>query len=505
MKQAFHIFWKDVRLYWIEVLATLTVTALFAWLYPKSWGELPTISVWPWVPGATAALLVVSWMLMITRVIHAESMVGERQFWITRPYLWPQLLGAKALFIAAFLYVPFFLAQCLLLRKAGLHPLSYMSGLLFNLLLTTGIAVLPMACLAAVTSNFGKTLLALLGLILFVGGVGYLNSLMPTSSSTDFLSDEVSYVVAVGVFIAVLFIQYSRRSTMLAWMLLTALAVTFSVIGLAGPEEWAVKITYPVSTAAAGPRLAFRQSAAISSGAGAMADSVDTREFTIVFPIAMSGIAPNTAVMMDDARVRFTSANGVRWTSHWQSVDATWLPGETNGTVGLKINRSFYDRMKDTPVTVEMSVASTLLKAGTVTRLVLPANKFELPGGSVCRTAEKWASTFTCLSPMRQPRRMLIATRFSTEDCSASPPANDGDAGIGWVGSLDTQPADFGLTSVWEVPVWLQRFSSSRSSPRQHLCPGSPISIVPYSVVSRNQQKIVSQLLNLKSLVPSVR
>jgi len=217
----------------------------------------------------------------------------------------------------------------------------------------------------------------------------------------------------------------------------------------------------------------------------------------------MSGIASNTAVKMDYARVRFTSANGVRWTSHWQSVDGTWLPGETNGTVGLKISRSFYDRMKDTPVTVELSVASTLLKAGAVTRLVLPADKFELPGGSVCRTPTEWQGIFSCLSPMRQPRRMLIAARFSTGDCSASPPANDGDAGIGWIGSLDTQPADFGLTSVWETFVWLQRFSSSRSSQRQHLCPGSPISLVPYTVVSRNQQKIVSQPLNLKSLVPS--
>jgi hypothetical protein len=33
MKQMFHIFRKDVRLYWIEILATIFVTALFVWLY----------------------------------------------------------------------------------------------------------------------------------------------------------------------------------------------------------------------------------------------------------------------------------------------------------------------------------------------------------------------------------------------------------------------------------------------------------------------------------------
>ena len=501
MKQMAHIFWKDVRLYWIEILATISVTALFVWLYPISWGDSPTISVWPWVPGATAALLPVSWLVMITRVIHAEGLVGERQFWITRPYRWPQLLGAKVLFIAAFLCVPFILAQCMLLREAGLHPLSHVAGLFFSMLLTTGIAVLPMACLAAVTSNFEKTLLALLVLILFVGGVAYLNSFLPTSSGADFIGDEVTFVVAISVFVAVLFIQYSRRSTALARTLLAALAVTFSAIGLIGPEEWAVKSIYPESTAATGARLAFRQVTSISSTT--TSDLVDPREVTIVFPVAMSGVAPDAAVRMDDARVRFTSAHGVGWTSYWQNASGTWLPEEPAGIVSLKISRSFYDRMKDTPLKVELSAAQTLLKAGTVKHLTLSSNRFELPGGSLCRVSGSWEMDLSCLSPMRQPPLMLIGTRFSAEDCSAAPPSNDGDPGLAWVGTLDNQPADFGLTSVWETSGWFRRFSSSHSSQRQHLCPGSRLSIVPYKAVSRNQQTIVSGPLTLKSLAPS--
>jgi len=501
MKQALHIFAKDVQLYWIEILGTVTVTALFVWIYPKGWGDLPTISLWPWVPGALTALVPVSWLALITRVIHAESLVGERQFWVTRPYLWPQLLGAKALFVAAFLYVPFFLAQCLLLREAGMHPLSHLAGLFFNLLLVTGIAVLPMACLAAVTSNFARTLLALLCLLLFVGGVAYLDSILPTSSTTDSFSDVLSFVVAVSVFVTVLIIQYSRRRTMLAWTLLTALAVTFSVIGLFGPEELSMRVTYPVSSEATGLHLTFRQASSVASAT--VPDTVDSREITIVFPISISGIAPGTAVKIDNARVGITAADGVRWVSHWQGVYLTWLPGETNGTVGLKINRASYDRMKDKPVTVEMSVALTLLKRGNVTHLVLPEKKFELPGGSVCSNPGVWVNDLSCLSPMRQPPLMLIATRFTTEDCSAAPPSNDGDAGIGWIGTLDTQPAEFGLTSVWGSSVWLERFSSRQSSARQHLCPGSQLSIAPYTVISRTQQKIMSQPLILKSLVPS--
>jgi len=501
VKQALHIFAKDVRLYWIEILGTLTVTALFVWIYPMGWGILPKISLWPWVPGAITGLVPVSWLVLITRVIHAESLVGERQFWITRPYLWPQLLGAKALFVATFIYVPFFFAQCLLLREAGMHPLSHLGGLFFLLLLVTGIAVLPMACLAAVTSNFAKTLLALLCLILFVGGVAYLSSILPTSSTTDSFSDVLSFVVAVAVFVAVLVIQYARRRTMLAWAFLIALAVTFSALGLFGPEEFSMSVTYPVSSKATGPHLTFRQAPA--DGSATMPDSDDSREIMVFFPVAISGIAPGTAVKVDNVRAGFTAADGVRWVSHWQGVGHTWLPGETNGRVGLKISRAFYDRMKDKPMTVEMSVAMTLLKRGNVTHLMLPAKKFELPGGSICRNTGVLGGDLSCLSPMRQPPLMLIGTRFTTEDCSVVPPLNDGDPGMGWIGALDTQPADFGLTSVWESTVWLEQLSSGQSSARQHLCPGSQLSIAPYTVVSRNQQKIVSQPLTLKSLVPT--
>jgi len=500
MKQVLHIFWKDVRLYWIEILASLSVSTLFVWLYPISWGDSPTISVWPWVPEATAVLLPVSWLVLITRVIHAESLVGQRQFWITRPYLWPQLLAAKVLFISAFVCVPFALAQCLLLREAGLHPLSHIAGVFYNTLMAIGIAVLPMAYLAAVTSNFGKTLLAVLGLILFVGGVAYLSSIVPTSGSIDFLT-ELSFVAAVSVFVAVLLIQYSRRSTSVSWALLGALSVTFGAMALAAPAEWEVKAVYPEHVAATGPRLSLRPIGGTTFTT--TSDTVDPREVTVGFPIEVTGIAPDSAVRVDDARVRFTSANGVRWVSYWQGATGTWTAGDPNGVVSLKVSRSFYERMKDTPVTVEMSAALTYLKAGTVTRLTLPADRFELPGGSMCRISGSWGNDLSCLSPMRQPPLMLIGTRFTSEKCSAAPPSNDGDPGLAWVGTTDTDPAEFGLTSVWETKGWFERFSSSNSSQEQHLCPGSPLSIVRYNVVSRSQQTLVSQPLTLKSLVSS--
>ena len=73
-----------------------------------------------------------------------------------RPYDWKKLLGAKALFLVAFLYLPLLIAQCLLLFSAGFRPLSFIPGLLFNLLLITGILVLPLMAIASVTATFAR-------------------------------------------------------------------------------------------------------------------------------------------------------------------------------------------------------------------------------------------------------------------------------------------------------------------------------------------------------------
>src|SRR5256885_7885270 len=48
-------------------------------------------------------LLPLAWWTLIARVIHDEVLPGDNQFWITRPYSWKSLLGAKALFILAFI------------------------------------------------------------------------------------------------------------------------------------------------------------------------------------------------------------------------------------------------------------------------------------------------------------------------------------------------------------------------------------------------------------------
>ncbi len=139
MIQVLHIFRKDARHLWREIAASLALLVAFAWLDIRSWsqpygamagGSLFFLSAQV-LPGLVTAMLPVSWIFLIVRVVQGESLVGDRQFWVTRPYDWKQLLVAKALFVVTFVNFPLLLADAFLLARAGFHPAHYIGGLLW--------------------------------------------------------------------------------------------------------------------------------------------------------------------------------------------------------------------------------------------------------------------------------------------------------------------------------------------------------------------------------------
>jgi hypothetical protein len=91
--------------------------------------------------------VVVSWALLILRSSHAECLVGDRQFWVTRPYEWKQLLAAKLLFVAVFVDLPLLILQVFLLVMDGYQPASHISGLLWLQLLWLLCVILPVMTL----------------------------------------------------------------------------------------------------------------------------------------------------------------------------------------------------------------------------------------------------------------------------------------------------------------------------------------------------------------------
>jgi hypothetical protein len=503
MKQMLHIFAKDSRQFWPEILISLALVATFVWMYPRSWlsgNTLYAVGGGAFVPalleqylgGILKVLIPVSWWLLIARVIHAEALVGDRQFWLTRPYEWKKLLGAKALFLVVFLYLPLLIAQCLLLFRAGFHPLSFIPGLLFNLLLITGISVLPLVAIASVTATFARVTVTLLaGLAGFIGFIAI--SLLFSNSVSIPSSDQLAIPLAYCFCGTVVVLQYAARRVWASRLLLIAFPIVLVLSGLAVPESTVMGHAYP--RASAGQEAPVQLSLLRDTPYPAAADLIRANQVQVRIPLQVSGVTEGYALIPDALQVTVDAANGSHWTSPWQAASSSnYLPGMSESGVNFLMSRALFDQVRSMPVTLHFTLALTQVHAGNVRSIPLPTQDFSVPDFGICSPDPRWMDRhffgIACRFALRQPRLTYISVRWSESPCTASQPdPNTGVEGDTWVGTLENSPAEFGITSVSSPPIGLSnatKVEGNKSEPR-HLCPGTPVTFTQYNFARRLQ------------------
>jgi hypothetical protein len=166
MRHTIHIFLKDARRSWPYTAVVFAITAILAVLTPK-WAPAynPATSTRNNTVDFLQLLLPVAWWFTIAHVVHGEELVGDRQFWVTRPYSWKSLCAAKVLFCVAFLAAPFLICDCIILSADGFSPAAMIPGLLWRQYYLAAMLLLPPFVLAALTRtmrHFALTCLAIL-------------------------------------------------------------------------------------------------------------------------------------------------------------------------------------------------------------------------------------------------------------------------------------------------------------------------------------------------------
>ena len=73
--QVLHIFRKDARHFWIEILASFVLLTTYAWREPASWSgrqfQDPSLLSLLW--GFVVPLVPISWCFLIVRIVHDEN------------------------------------------------------------------------------------------------------------------------------------------------------------------------------------------------------------------------------------------------------------------------------------------------------------------------------------------------------------------------------------------------------------------------------------------------
>ena len=239
------------------------------------------------------------------------------------------------------------------------------------------------------------------------------------------------------------------------------------------------------------------------------------KEIDVNIPLKVSGVSEGHAVTPNAVMVSIDAPNGSHWTSPWQAIYAeNYLPGPQDSHVSVNINRAFYNQVRSMPVTLHLTFALTQTRAGKVTRIAMPPHEFSVPDFGICAPETSWdRSGFTglsCVAALRQPRLTYVSVLWSNDPPSGSiPDPNTSVEGAGWAGNLDRDPAEFGITSVWNIDLSLSNNmkQGSRDNPWQprYLWPGTPLTFTQYNLVSRTQLDLAISGFHLPDYNQSAR
>ncbi len=487
MSQVFHIFKKDVRHFWPEILISLAVTVAFVRVSIASWtiNHVYDSGLLPISAGLLTALVPVSWWTLCARLIHDESLVGDSQFWLTRPYHWQKLLAAKALFLIAFLYMPIFIAQVVLLAAAGFHPFVHLAGIFYSLVLLTIVLILPIAAIATVTPNFARFTLTLLGAFAYLGLINWATSSIPLTGSNfpNPYEGRLTFALAACTFLLVIVLQYAARRTWRSRWLLLALPFFLIVCSLAWPIQTLAHRLYPALPAAEQSPLHI----AIDPDPTGQEPNPTlpwTKQTYLLLPLTVTGVPSGILIRSQAVQVSIVAANGLRWSSNWQGITQGYLPETVRSLIDISIDPKFLNRIQAIPATVTVAFALVQLRADTTVTTQAGKRAFSIPGGGICSESNLRGTFPECRFAISEPGLTFVSSRWSDGPCSQTPSTNSGTLGSVWLGAVDPAIAEFGLDPVKVRPLTFSNQSRDARHPT-FICPGTSITATPYSVVRR--------------------
>jgi len=487
MNQILHILRKDMRRHWPEIVASALLLAAFVWREPREWrvGEgFPNAS--EFLLQYVGPLLVISWALLILRVIHDESLVGDRQFWVTRPYEWKNLLAAKVLFLVIFVNVPLFVAQVILLKEADF-------GILSNLLNVTRMhladwSFLTIAIvLAAITRGLGQAVLVGIGATVAAIGAGVLIAQIPGSSMGPVIpvwgAMEGWFYLAVSLF--VILWQYARRKTWQSRLLLLATAGLVLLVQVLTPYSKLIGEEYPLKDESQQPvRVGF----AVTQPPPRKEGTRDwpLPEWPIQVPLRLSGMASDRVVSVKGIRVAIDSPSGIRWNSGWQAGGPELWPDENLSYVNFQMKRELYDKLKAIPLKLRMTLALVEVMGTNAQEILVGDGEFAIPNVGTCwnRSSMPWIQ---CRAAVRRPGAMA-SVAGTTESCSRAP-SEGSSVSATTLHALLWAPEPDVNAGISPVQAFALNFSpSSRlASPEDQrkivICPGIPMRLAKPKIV----------------------
>jgi hypothetical protein len=420
MREALHILRKDVRALWPQILIVLAACA-FCVLYRDE----------QHADQVTVMLTLARWFLIVC-LIHQEKLVGDREWWLTRPHSWKALLTAKLLFIAIFVQFPLLCADLAILFSNGLPLAPAWEHLAFRQACLALALVVPAAALAAVTEGLVSFALAALAIFIAI--------FLPVAKDIDvarwgpmgWVPPAVMFVLLSLVAMGILLWQYSRRRPLPARSALGGATVVCSALLIVPPIGAGVGIAThslrpPPETDAI--RIEENRQEPPSTSPN------KSNGYILTLPVHIAGMPAGMRAQPEMFDLSIDAPDGTRWNSGWRTFSyALWArwnwKGPNDATVSTIVERSVFDRLRKQRAAWRISLVLTVYGRERTQLVSASDGAFHIEGLGVC------------VSGREMPYGHILTCRKSAPDA------------IG-VEDLSLYPADWAeLISLGPSPIW---------------------------------------------------
>ena len=366
-----HVLKKDIRRLWWGISLALVLQAAMAWFDIGGDRESPDLS----------PLLLLAWACLIALAIHEDPLVGDRQFWITRPPRWPVLLCAKLLFAAAVIHTSSFLADVVILGARGFRPWEWLASLLAKQAILAMALTLPVIALAAVLRSFAYLALA----VIAIGGLTVFVSDFARMSFSRWYPVEgtrvaIFFIVLAVAAAAVVLLQFARRSTGPARALGVGAVLAAELLLAYLPPFFLARARAAVEPARA--NIAFHLRSASSTSLDPIAVTmrpVGSPGYRgVKVPLIVSGIPGGIAGHYATLALDMIAPGNRRYRV---------FPSYTGSDLLiLEVRQSLYESLKNVPLELKGTVVAVLHRAGASASIAVGANR-AVPGAGRCSSA----------------------------------------------------------------------------------------------------------------------
>jgi len=496
MLQILQIFHKDGRRHWLEILASLVLLGAYAHHVMHPWLREPSamyIGRFFWMNELITPALVMFWFFVILRIVQGETLVGDRQWWVTKPYVWWKLFLSKCLFVFAAISLPLFFVQLYLLFINGFPVFPNLLGVLRMQAALVLTLFLSAFLLGALTRNLAQAILTIVALfVAFFTGVrlfadGFSLSLSGPGLVPDSIQSGLSFLFTIGL----LLWQFAfRRTWQSRGLLCLGVALVAILASLPGDKNY-VENTYPlVKDNQAPARIELNFPAQGQKAGKEERWSEFIPEVYLHVPLKISGLAPGGQLSFEGMKLTLTASDGAVWTKGWRSIFAQVWPEDEAVELTYGMNRKDFEKWKDTTVRVQIELAMSRYVEDQPREVVLPAGVFSDPELGTCRINPDNASQVECMRPFHAPSYLATfdAREFpcgeaidSGEDSiwhGRSGPYSPEFLGSGFLSPIEDHTINFG------GPKWNRKQLLPRGF---RLCPGAKIRIA-YPKFSENSR-----------------